>query len=230
MIDTNGSVRRYGADVHRPAYRDFIVKLIIDVVRRYDVDGVHLDYIRTMGRCYCDKCKKEFKKQFGHPLTQATEEEWIKWQRQPVADIVRRVSEGVRPIRPHAIVSAAVFANMRAGAQDGQDPARWSREGWLDVVIPMDYQMQTLLLRSNERAFLDALDDDSKLVTGISLYERSGKEVFARPASLVEEQIGLVRQMGIHGYCLFVNDYLDDEILHLLKTKINRERAVPYFR
>jgi uncharacterized lipoprotein YddW (UPF0748 family) len=77
-------------------------------------------------------------------------------------------------------MSAAVFANMSGGASQGQDPARWAKEGWIDVIIPMDYQLQTLQFRANERQFLSALANDDKLVTGLSLYMRSGGEVKSR--------------------------------------------------
>ncbi len=230
MIDAQGNVIALGADMHRPEYRDFVVNLMVGVARDYEVDGIHLDYIRTMGRCYCDKCRAEFQQQYGKPLTEATDDEWVAWQRQAVGDVVRRTAEGVRAVRPKAMMSAAVFSNLAGGAAQGQDPAQWARKGWIDVVIPMDYQMQTLVVRTNERQFLAALDNDAQLVTGLSLYMRSGAKTMNRPADLVKEQIRLVRGMGIHGYCLFVYGYLGDEIIKMLKADINQERAVPYFR
>jgi len=230
MIDENGQVQSVGADVHRPEYRDFIVNLMVGVARDYEVDGIHLDYIRSMGRCYCEKCLAEFQQQYGKPLTEATDEEWIPWQRQAIGEIIRRTAEGVRAVRPQAAMSAAVFAGMAGGAAQGQDPADWARQGWLDVVIPMDYRMQTLHVRAHERQFLAALADDDKLVTGLSLYVRHGKKVIPRSAELVKEQIHLVRSMGIHGYCLFAYTYLSDEILEMLKTEINNEPALLYFR
>jgi uncharacterized lipoprotein YddW (UPF0748 family) len=229
MIDKQGEVIPLGADVHRPEYRDFIVELMVGVARDYPVDGIHLDYIRSMGQCYCEQCRAEFARQFGKPLVEATEEEWIRWQRQAIGDIVQRSAEGVRRVRPGARMSAAVFSSMHGGAVQGQDPAGWAREGWLDLVIPMDYQMQTLQVRSNERQFLEALDDDGKLVTGLSLYMRSGGQVMSRPPELVREQIGLVRQLGIHGYCLFAYSHLSDEQLEMLREEVNAEAARPFF-
>jgi uncharacterized lipoprotein YddW (UPF0748 family) len=230
MIDREGEPVPLGADVHRPEYRDFIVRLMVGVARDYEVDGVHLDYIRTMGQCYCPKCRAEFAEQFGRPLAEASEEDWIRWQRRAIGDIVRRTAEGVREVRPGARMSAAVFSNMHGGAVQGQDPAGWARAGWIDLVLPMDYQMQTLQVRSNERQFLKALDEDDKLVTGLSLYMRSGGDVMSRPPELVREQIELVRRLGIHGYCLFAYSHLSDEQLQMLREDVNAEPAVPYFK
>ena len=230
MIDRNSKAIALGADVHRPAYRDFLVDLMVGVANDYAVDGIHLDYIRSMSQCFCRDCRAEFAKQFGKELTEATEDDWIAWQRQAIGDIVERTAKGVRLARPKAIMSAAVFSSMRGGAVQGQDPARWAGRGWLDIVMPMDYQMQTLQLRANERQFLEALDDDDRLVTGLSVYMRSGTEVMSRPPELLREQIELVRRMGIHGYCLFAHQHLSDELLELLSDELNRQPAVPYFR
>lgn len=226
----DGQVDPLASDVHRDQYRDFIVNLMVGVARDYDVDGIHLDYIRSKGQCFCEHCRRQFQEKFGKPLTEATEEDWIAWQREAIGDIVRRTAEGVREVRPGAIMSAAVFANMRGGAIQGQDPAAWARAGWLDLVIPMDYAMQTVQVRAHERQFLEALDDDDKLVTGLSLYQRGGNEVSSRPPELVRDQIELVRTMGIHGYCLFAFSHLSDEQLEMLRNDINAEPAVPYFR
>jgi len=230
MIDPQGKVIELGADVHRPEYRDFIVDLMVGVARDYEVDGIHLDYIRSMGRCFCGACRQEYAAQSGGPLDEATDEQWIRWQRQAIGEIVRRTAEGVRRERPGAIMSAAVFASLRGGALQGQDPAGWARQGWLDVVIPMDYRMQTLEVRAHEREFLEALDEDSRLLTGLSLYMRAGGGVLSRPPELVREQIELVRRMGIHGYCLFCYRYLSDEQLRMLRDALNTEPAVPFFR
>jgi len=230
VVDEDGSVADNPADAHRPEYRDFMVELMVGIARDYDVDGIHHDYVRVMRNCYCDACRAEFAEQFGKPIAEATEEDWITWHRQAIGDIVRRTAEGVREVRPDAVISAAVFANMRGGAMQGQDPAGWQRAGWVDVIMPMDYAMQGLLVRSNERQFLDALDDDDALVTGLSLYQRAGTEVSSRPPDLVRTQIELVRSMGIHGYCLFAFGHLSDEQLEMLHTEANPEPAVPYFR
>jgi uncharacterized lipoprotein YddW (UPF0748 family) len=203
---------------------------MVGVARDYNVDGIHLDYIRTMGRCFCDSCERGFAGQREKPLAEASEDEWISWQRKAIGDIVKRTAKGVRQVRPHAKVSAAVFANMSGGASQGQDPARWAKEGWIDVIIPMDYQMQTLQVRANERQFLSALANDDKLVTGLSLYMRSGGEVKSRPPELVLQQTELVRRMGIHGYCLFADSHLSDMQIEVLREKVNSEPAVLYFR
>ncbi len=230
LVGEDGSVESLPADAHRPEYRDFMVALMVGIARDYDVDGIHHDYIRVMKDCYCADCRAEFEAQFDVPLTEATDEQWTAWHREAIGDIVQRTAEGVREVNPDAILTAAVFSNLASGARQGQDSAEWARQGWLDVVIPMDYAMQSLQVRANEREFLEALDDDDMLVTGLSLYQRAGTAVSSRPPELVLEQIDLVRAMGIRGYCLFAFSHLSDEQLAVLRDEVNAEKAVPFYR
>ena len=230
MIDAKGDTIPLGADVHRSEYRQFMVELMVGVARDYEVDGIHLDYIRTMGQCYCAACRKEFAEQHGGNLSEATAEQWMAWQREAIGDIVQRTAHAVREVRPDATMSAAVFSSMPSGASQGQDPAGWADRGWIDWVIPMDYQMQSLQVRSNERQFLAAMANDDQLVTGLSLYMRSGDQVLSRPPELPLQQIELVRHMGIHGYCLFALGHMSDGQLQALREKANSEDAKPFFQ
>jgi hypothetical protein len=52
----------------------------------------------------------------------------------------------------------------------------------------------------------------------------------ARNPDVVKTQIELIRRMGIHGYCLFVSGYLDENIVTMLRHGENTEPAKPWFR
>jgi len=227
----DGSIVSSGADVHRPEFRDYMVSVMLDVAKNYEIDGILLDYIRIMTECYCDKCQAEFEAQFGKPLAEATDEERIAWHRQAVGDIVRRAHEGLAEIRPQAKLWASIFATMSAGALQGQDGATWAAEGWLDVVTPMDYKVQTVDLMASERQWQEAVADNDRLAPALSLYLHSGNAgAVPRTPELVAEQITALRVMGIHGYALFRYGLMSDELLEKLQTEVNTEPAVPYFR
>ncbi len=217
-------------DVHNPDYQKFVVDMMLDVAKRYRVDGLHFDYIRTMTDCYCEQCRNGFAKIFEHSIEKATDEEWVRWNQEAVGKIVREVSQQARQVHRGVIVSAAVFSNLVSGARQGQDAPRWADACYLDVILPMDYTMDSLELRKNERDFLDVVKDDSRLATGISLYVRSSQGAMARDASLVLEQISMVRSMGIQGFSFFCYDYLSDAILDMLRQEPFAEPAIPTFR
>ncbi len=58
-------------DFSRPEVRRFQSDLMIECLRRYDVDGIHFDYIRYgPPQCYCDYCQETFARRYGfEPLT-----------------------------------------------------------------------------------------------------------------------------------------------------------------
>ncbi len=57
-------------DFGQPEVREFQTKVMLEVLQRYDVDGLHFDYIRYRGPhlCFCDHCVAEFKRTHGHDL------------------------------------------------------------------------------------------------------------------------------------------------------------------
>jgi uncharacterized lipoprotein YddW (UPF0748 family) len=230
FYDEDGEIEPLAVDLHRKSYRDFLVDLMVGVAEDYDVDGIHLDYIRTRGRCYCEDCAVEFEAQFDTPITEGTDEQWVEWNRQAIADIVERTAEGVAEVNPDAIISAAVFSSLEGGAAQGQHPAKWVAEGWVDLIIPMDYSIQSLQVRANERRFLEALEDDDKLATGLSIYQAGESGSTPRDPELVREQINMVRSMGIHGYVLFSLVHLDGGLVEMMREDVNEEPAVPHFR
>jgi uncharacterized lipoprotein YddW (UPF0748 family) len=225
-----GEVEPLAVDVHREEYRDFVVDLMVGVAEDYDVDGIHLDYIRTRGRCFCDECAVEFEQQFDTPISEGTDEQWVEWNRQAIGDIVKRTAEGVAEVKEDAIISAAVFSSLEGGAAQGQHPAKWAAEGWVDLIIPMDYSMQSLQVRANEREFLEALEDEDKLAAGLSVYVRTPEGGRPREPALVREQINMIRSMGIRGYVLFSLLNLSDAQIEMLREDVNAEEAVPFFR
>lgn len=231
VIDRNGQVVANVGDLHREQFRDRVVNVMLHVARQYPVDGLHFDYIRTKADCYCEKCKAEFAERFGKPLTEASDDEWTAWNQPAVGDIVRRVSEQGRALRPGMVMSAAVFCLLPMGGRQGQDGPGWVRDGLLDALMPMDYAPDALEVNANEQAFLDALglEHARALASGLSLYLHSSGGATSRPAELVTTQVHLVRTMGVGGYCLFAYEHMSDEIMQALRDEVNAEPAVPSY-
>jgi uncharacterized lipoprotein YddW (UPF0748 family) len=56
-------------DFGKPEVRRFQSDLMIECLRKYDVDGIHFDYIRYgPHECYCDNCQREFAMRYGGVL------------------------------------------------------------------------------------------------------------------------------------------------------------------
>lgn len=63
-------------DFGKPAVRNFQRDVMLDCLKRYDLDGLHFDYIRYSGPviCYCEHCQNEFAQKYGfRPLKRSEE-------------------------------------------------------------------------------------------------------------------------------------------------------------
>jgi uncharacterized lipoprotein YddW (UPF0748 family) len=217
-------------NVQNKEYRDFLVGLMSEMVRDYPVDGLHYDYIRAGANSYDAESEKKFRERFGRPMAEAGYEDWVAWHGPAIDDIVRRTTESARKFRPGVVISAAVFTNVAYVMRQGQDAAKWVKNGWLDVVFTMDYEMSTFLVRFNETDFAARVKKKAHGV-GLSLYmETAPKKHGSRPPALVLEQIQAVKKMGIRQFAFFASSYMDDAILKALAEGPFREKAVPYHR
>ena len=141
--------------------QDYTVSVVRELVERYEIDGLHLDYVRYPGVDfdYSPTALAEFRASIAATVpaaerqrldratnanpaawTEAYAAAWAAFRRDRLTSLVRRIHSTVRTARPEAIVSAAVFPSQ-ATARDVkfQDWVTWARSGLLDVVCPMIY-------------------------------------------------------------------------------------------
>jgi uncharacterized lipoprotein YddW (UPF0748 family) len=121
-----------------PEVRARIAAVSADIASRYDVDGVHLDYIRYPGEAY------SFDMASLYHWESAGEPDWAEWQRAQVTATVQGVSDAV-----DVPVTAAVWGIYEnsfgwSGVSQGnldysQDSRAFLSTGALDANIPMIY-------------------------------------------------------------------------------------------
>ena len=137
-------------DVHNEAFRRFIVELMLEVVERYPVDGINLDYIRSMGICTSQTCVEGYYRATGRSLIHDAPEAgaWkdtigtssvSAWNREAVTEIVRNFSMRAKKLRKGLIVSVDAVPSQFGLLIQGQDSIRWSNDGLIDVLYYMDY-------------------------------------------------------------------------------------------
>lgn len=143
--------REYGAllwmDPGEAAVRERTAAVVLDVVSRYDVDGVHFDdyfYPYPTELAFPDAATYAAYTAGGGAL------ELGDWRRQNVSTLVRMVSEQVRAAKPWVRFGVSPFGIYRPGQPEGirgldqvdaiyADPLHWTREGWVDYLAPQLY-------------------------------------------------------------------------------------------
>ncbi len=193
------------ANPTNPEVQAHIAAVCRDIVRRYAIDGLHLDYVRFVGDSL-DKDKiypadpasiSRFYKATGHRTlsTKADRQAHRAWVRSEVTKLVERISREARRIRPGIELSAAVWRTPeRAREEQLQDAPRWLEEGTIDRALPMIYT-----------------DDNSEFVRDLSLWLEAvpGRKItpgigaYKQPPTQTLEQIRLARETRADGYCLF---------------------------
>jgi uncharacterized lipoprotein YddW (UPF0748 family) len=205
-----------------PKVRDHIYRIWMDVVEKYQVDGMHFDYVRLASPDfdYSRTSLKIFRKWLesrllpaerralkkllpANPLaaTEMYPDRFADFQREQITNLVERIYRGVKKRRPEVIVSAAVFANdENAYTRRFQDWRRWLKMGILDVACPMAYTPDTGIFRKQiEIAASTAHGAGRQVWAGIGAYRI--------PAESTAEKINVARTIGADGIILFSYDF-----------------------
>lgn len=147
----------YVLDPGHPDAVEYTVEQYLNVVREYDVDGIHLDLVRYMGVDwgYNPTSLERYRAETGAVGTpDPQDEQWKQWRREQVTNLMRQVYLRSIAIRPDIKVSVAVIAwgegptseeEYRRSApmqQVMQDWNAWLSEGIIDMVIPMNYDRE----------------------------------------------------------------------------------------
>ena len=138
-------------DVHRPEFRQFIVDLMVDVVQRYDVDGINLDYIRAMGICTSRSCREDYERTSGsgfwldyalRGVIGAARSRLERWQDEVVGDIVQRTASRAKRLKPKMVISVDGYPVPREAHRplEGRNEVVWLNDGLIDVVFAMEYR------------------------------------------------------------------------------------------
>ena len=206
--------------IHRDV-ADHLVAVIDDLVRRYDVDGIHLDYVRYPGPLFdysraallafrqdLDPAMTPAERQRFDPasmtaLLAATDtypERWAGFRRSRLNSLLLRLRTAVKSRRPAALVSAAVYPEaLEAVTHRFQDWPMWVENRWLDVICPMAYTPDAETFAS-QIASVRQVAGTQPVWAGIGAYRLS-------PAQTVDN-IMTARRLGASGIVLFSYDSL----------------------
>ena len=174
---------------------DYIANICEEITLRYDIDGIHLDYIRYpetwKGRKYHEN----------------------------ITRIVRSVNQRVKRYKPWVKMSCSPigkYSNLSRYRSNGwdaynrvaQDAQGWLREGLMDQLYPMMY-----FSGNNFYPFaIDWLEQSygRTIVVGLGTYMLHPSER-NWPLSEVKRQLNVTRELGI-GHCHFRTKFLLDNV------------------
>ncbi|MCX6029928.1 MAG: family 10 glycosylhydrolase [Chloroflexi bacterium] len=157
----------YFLDSGHPAAAQYVVDVVLNVIHNYDVDGVHLDYIRYGGQQfgYNPVNLRRYAAASGATATPAAADPaWQQWRRDQVTALMRQIYLEAIALKPGIKISAATIAwgagptsdadwlKSGAMADTFQDWLGWLAEGILDIAMPMNYDREANV---NQKAWFD---------------------------------------------------------------------------
>ncbi len=150
-------VREYGPylwmDPGEDEVRRRTVEVVVDVTRRYDVDGIHLDdYFYPYPENAADGTRIDFpdepswQKYLAGGGRQSRED----WRRENVDRLIRELGAEIHRAKPTVRFGVSPFGIWRPGSPPGSegfdawsgiyaDSKRWLEEGWVDYLAPQLY-------------------------------------------------------------------------------------------
>ena len=203
-----------------PEVRRHLRDVVREIVTHYNVDGIHLDYVRypepTVG--YDAATRTAFQREFGVDPIQIDQpdstflaviggdripdlrDRWTQWKKDQITALVRDIRNDLDVYKRGLKLTAAVIADQNAALNRyEQDWPSWLREGILDAAIPMAYGTSTPVVTRQIAAAL-AIPTQHHVYAGIALYNEGARDAV--------EKIRRARMLGVDGIALFSYDSL----------------------
>jgi uncharacterized lipoprotein YddW (UPF0748 family) len=204
-----------------PEVRERVFSVWMDLVDRYDLDGIHFDYIRFPSPDYdysrgalerfeawvapripADRLRELRARVIEDPLAFATglPDEWDDFRRTQITSLVREIYTAVKARRPELVVSAAVVADAQtAYGYRFQDWQSWLKEGILDIAVPMAYTPDNATFQRQVRTARHAAGTRGRIWAGIGAYMNTVAGTL--------DKIDLARSEDAGGVVLFSYDW-----------------------
>lgn len=201
----------YYLDPGLPATADYLVGVCHEIVSRYDVDGIHFDYIRYPEQAATFNDAATYKR-YGGVKNRAS------WRRDNITRIVQRIHDDVRKTKPWVCVSSSPvgkYADLdrySARGWNARDAVHQDAEGWLamgihDMLFPMMY-----FDGANFYPFAADWQEQSRgrcVAPGLGVYLLDSRER-NWPLAAIVRQLKFTRSEGLAGQCYFRSRFLTD--------------------
>ncbi|MCI0453166.1 MAG: family 10 glycosylhydrolase [Candidatus Latescibacteria bacterium] len=202
------------------AMREHMVRVVHELVTEYEIDGIHLDYIRYPNRelSFDPATRAEFAVQWGVDPAEAAHGDRGALQRMIGAGALALVDSlynesrvaqvdsmviAIRAACRHKALSAAVVADPFTARHDkGQDWARWVNNRWMDFVVPMGYNFPPLELEHRATIY-NRMVGKERWLMGLGVFD--GRDEY------LAESVQLLREVGVMGFSIFSYNVLEEE-------------------
>ena len=126
-----------------PAVEEYLITVFMDIVTRYDVDGLNLDYIRypATNWGYNPVSVARFNAEYGRTGNPSSSDTtWLNWRRDQITNLVKRLYLEMKAVKPLVKLNADVWNSATTGNNSYlQNWDNWMLNHWMDFAHPMSY-------------------------------------------------------------------------------------------
>lgn len=128
-----------------PEVQNFMISLIMEVVRNYDVDGIQGDDrlpAMPVQAGYDDYTRQLYADSHGgkQPPEDKYHAEWVQWRANKMTDFLIRLRDSVKTHNPELIISMAPSVYPWSKHEYLQDWPVWLNMGYADEILPQFYR------------------------------------------------------------------------------------------
>lgn len=194
-----------------PNVQSSVVKGVEEIVRKYDVDGIHFDDYFYVNNTHGNTTQQQ--------------------RMDYVNTLVRNVYDAIKSIDSSVTFGISPAGNLENCANHGVDLVTWlSKSGYVDYVMPQLYWTnqhgsngQTKMYSERAKRFSDLhTNSDVKLYVGLGLYnvvrKPAGDPGWVTSNQNLADQAQIANELGYNGYALF---RYEDLLNSTAKTELN---------
>jgi uncharacterized lipoprotein YddW (UPF0748 family) len=193
----------------KPEVKKFIIDLVVEVVKNYDVDGIQFDdHFGLPAEFGYDKFTVDLYKsehQGKLPPKDSKNEAWVNWRADKITAVMRDLFTAIKAANPKAIVSVSPNPQIFAKSFFLQDWAKWERQGLVEELLIQVYRdkLETFISELKKPEVRLA---SQNIPVGIGIM--TGVKPKPIPMKQIQTQIAAVRKQGLAGVSFFFYETL----------------------
>ena len=192
-----------------PETADYLANICKEIVENYNVDGIHLDYIRYPEKGIRFNDTKTYKR-YGKGQNKSS------WRRANVTRCVKAIHTAIKSVRPwvkltcapigkHADLPRQSSYGWNAYSAVNQEAQEWMRTGLMDALFPMMYF-------DGKHFYPFAVDWQENcygrpVVPGLGIYFLNPKQR-NWDLQVIQRQMNVARELGMGGQAFFRSEFL----------------------
>ncbi|MEH2276720.1 MAG: family 10 glycosylhydrolase [Nostoc sp.] len=211
-----------------PQVQEFLLNLVLEVVKNYDVDGVQGDDRFPAFPCeggYDEETLTRYRQEFNrNPPQNPKDRQWLQWRADILTEFLARLYREVKAVNSNLLVAIAPNIYDWAFQEYLQDSPAWLKRGIVDLIHPQIYRRDFRSYPAIADKLVNQQFTDTtllKLAPGILM--KLGSYCIS-PEYLVQA-IEYNRQLGIQGEVFFFYEGLRENNNTLAKVLRNGSYA-----